>query len=92
MENDAGLHDKDANNLGLQHSSCAILHTDSAHLASLVNDNPGANVLYEKRQEETGHDDGRSGALIAEIANTLIGEHQSSVTVQLRIVSRGLNL
>lgn len=77
MKDDAALKDQDSDCLGRETGHCTRI---GGHLCQ---DHALSDVLNQERQEDTSHDNGRGGSLVAKTAQALIAKHELGVGVQM---------
>lgn len=77
VKNDTALEDQDGDGLGREARHGGRVGGDLCHDEAL------AKVLDQKREEDTGHDNGRRGSLVTKLAQALVAEHELGMGVQV---------
>lgn len=81
MEENARLHDQHADNLPRQEGPGELSLTPPDIRLVLGEDDSLANVLDEEGHEDAGHDNGRRGGFVPELAEAFVFEHEGCVRV-----------
>ena len=97
MEDDARFEDGDVDHVGAGDGRCGTvavavaggLHAGGLRFGFVPLDEPVAGVLDEEGQKEAGHEDGRGGALVRQLAEALVGEHEGGMGVELDWLAPG---
>lgn len=82
VENDTALKNQNSDGLGREARCSARVSSNLGHHEAL------AEILDQERDEDASHDDSGCGALIAQLSQTLVGEHELRVGVQMDKGSR----
>lgn len=83
MEDNARLHNQDADHLAGKQGAGPLLERQGPLGLDLGRDDTLANVLDEEGDEQAGHEDGSGRPLVAQVADAGVSEHERRVRVEL---------
>lgn len=87
MEENTALHDQNADNFSGQQGLCLLLPSQRGRGPGFGEDDSLTNVFDEEGEEDSGHEDGRGGCFVAQLADAFVIEHEGGVGKELRRVS-----